>query len=132
MDYAKEPMLPSTTKTQMLRISSCLVGSVSLDAQRVYSFSTFQNGQGEKKVRSELNGLHKNVIRGDPFHRNESKINHKLVEANFMSPEKKKSILGTLMDAPGHQYVNRYHELRAQSEPSLEGKDGRSRIPTPR
>jgi len=43
LQMSKEPMLPSSTKHQILRISSALVGSVSLDTVRGYTLSSFDN-----------------------------------------------------------------------------------------
>jgi len=40
---SKEPMLPSSTKSQILRIASALVGSVSLDTVRTYTLASFDN-----------------------------------------------------------------------------------------
>ncbi len=102
---SKEPMLPSSTKSQILRIASALVGSVSLDTVRTYSLASFDNSQGDSGVRRDLNQLHKH--RQNPFQSEERTLSRTITEQNFLNPDKKKSILGTLLDTPGHQYVNR-------------------------
>ena len=68
LQMSKEPMLPSSTKNQILRISSALVGSVSLDTVRGYTLASFDNSQADVGARSELNALHKRNIRSDPFY----------------------------------------------------------------
>ena len=65
LQMSKEPMLPSSTKSQILRIASALVGSVSLDTVRTYTLASFDNSQGDVDVRRDLNQLHKR--RHNPF-----------------------------------------------------------------
>jgi len=93
-------MLPSSTKSQILWIASALVGSVSLDTVRTYTLASFDNSQGDVRVWSDLNGLHKQ--RWNPFWEEEKVLSWTLTERNFLNPDRKKSILGDLLDTPGH------------------------------
>ena len=137
---SKEPMLPSSTKHQILRISGALVGSVSLDTVWGYTLASFDNQQADVGARDSLNGLHKRIVWTDPPREEVRGLSRTLTEKNFLSPDRKKSILGDLMDAPGHQYVNRFNQLKTSySKAEIDDiwTDGEqrayfSRVPTPR
>lgn len=64
---SKEPMLPTSTKTQILRISSALTGTVSMDATRLYTLASFDNSKGAQVAAPTLTQLHKSILDKNPF-----------------------------------------------------------------
>ena len=142
LNLSKEPMLPASTKTQILRICSALAGTISIDGIRSYSLARFDNSRGDVKMRDELNGLHRDAMDRNPFRGVDDKnMTRTITERNFLDPMRKKSILGDLMNAPGHQYVNRWENKvkTSYSKHDLDNirTDGErrvyfSRVPSPR
>ena len=138
---SKDPMLPSSTKSQILRIASSLTSSVSLDSLRYYTLAKFDNSQGSNKVSKDLNSLHRTIKDTYPISLRNSAIreNSGITETNFLTPFAKKRLLGDLMEGPGHEFSKTRTLKTSYSTQDLDDirKDGErrmyySRVPTPR
>ena len=138
---SKEPLLPSSTKTQILRIASSLTSSISLDSLRYYTLAKFDNSQGGSRVNEDLNKLHRSIKETYPLSLRKTSIrdNASITERNFLSPLAKKKLIGDLMDGPGHSFANSKTLRTSYSKADLDDlrKEGErrvyySRVPTPR
>jgi hypothetical protein len=136
---SKEPLLPSSTKTQILRIASALTSSVSLDSLRYYTLCRFENSQGGSKINKDLNKLHRTIKDTYPlsFRKSSIREHHAITEKNFLTPIMSKRLIGDLSDA---ECKTSYKTLKSTFTPrELDDirKEGErrvyySRVPTPR
>lgn len=85
---SKEPLLASSTKSQILRIASALTSSISLDSLRYYTLAKFENSQGGSKVNKELNSLHRTIKDTYPLSARKSEFRNSasITEHNLLTP----------------------------------------------
>lgn len=98
MKFSKEPLLASSTKSQILRIASALTSSISLDSLRHYTLAKFENSKGGSKINRELNSLHRTIKDTYPLTARKSEFRNStsITEQNLLTPYYQKKLIGDL------------------------------------
>lgn len=135
---SKDPLLASSTKTQLLRIASALTSSISLDSLRYYTLAKFENSKGGSKIGPELNKLHRTINDTYPLTSRKSGFRNSvnITENNLLTPYPQKKLIGDLTDTEG-SLAKTLKTSYSRKEIDDIRRDGErrvyfNRVPTPR